>query len=149
MVQRVKALTEALEGSDVSELDLTESGTRIVIRRRLHTTVLAHAHPNGNGSRVAAGAWTHHPAEAAPPPDPGITVNAPLTGVFYAASSPSAPPFVQPGDAVHVGQVVCIIEAMKVFNEIKSEVAGIVTAVVPEPGQLVHKDAVLIRLQSS
>jgi acetyl-CoA carboxylase biotin carboxyl carrier protein len=62
---------------------------------------------------------------------------APVVGVFYAASSPGADPFVTPGARVSVGQVVCILEAMKLMNEITSEYAGVVSRVVPENGQLV------------
>ena len=82
------------------------------------------------------------------PPEPGIAVVAPLTGVFYTSSSPSSPPFIEVGDAIQAGQVVCIVEAMKVFNEIKSEVAGTVSAFVAQNGQLVQKGDALIRVKS-
>lgn len=86
-------------------------------------------------------------APAAPAPDPGIAIVAPLTGVYYSSPSPTSAPFVQVGDPVNAGQVVCIIEAMKVFNEIKSEVSGIASALVPKNGQLVQKGDALIRVK--
>jgi acetyl-CoA carboxylase biotin carboxyl carrier protein len=86
-------------------------------------------------------------AESAAPAEQGVAIVAPLTGVFYAAPSPTSSPFVQVGDTVQVGQVVCIVEAMKVFNEITSEVSGTVMAMPAQAGQLVHQGDVLIRVQ--
>ncbi|HEX9413068.1 MAG TPA: acetyl-CoA carboxylase biotin carboxyl carrier protein [Ktedonobacterales bacterium] len=151
MVSRIKALAEALEGSDVGELDLAEGGTRIVIRRRLDAPQLApHAASNGvvharRGARTRAlpDATTSPSA-----PEPTVAIVAPLTGVFYAAPSPSSAPYVQVGDTVQAGQIVCIIEAMKVFNDIKAEVSGTVTSVLARAGQLVHKGDALIRVQA-
>ena len=153
LVSRVKALAEALEGSEVSELDLTESGTRILIRRRLDGELVV---PEAPTRAVSAPARRPAPrrsraeggsAPAAVPPDPGIAIVAPLTGVYYSSPSPTSAPFVEVGDPVNAGQVVCIIEAMKVFNEIKSEVSGIVAALVPKNGQLVQKGDALIRVK--
>ena len=90
-------------------------------------------------------------AEAiAPAPDPaeaGVAIIAPLTGVFYTASSPSTDPFITIGGMVQAGAVVCIVEAMKVFNEIKSEVAGIVTSIPAANGQLVQRGDALVRIK--
>jgi len=88
-----------------------------------------------------------NPSADVPAPDPTVAIVAPLTGVFYAAASPTSLPFVQVGDTIQAGQIACIVEAMKVFNEIKSEVSGIVTALLAQPGQLVRKGDGLIRVQ--
>jgi acetyl-CoA carboxylase biotin carboxyl carrier protein len=151
-VSRVKALAEALEGSDVSELDLTESGLRILIRRQSEPVMVlsapvsaSHARANGAGHKRAA----RRTVEAAPVAEPGIAIVSPLTGVFYSSPSPSSALFVEVGQPVQAGQVVCIIEAMKVFNEIKSEVSGAVVAIVAQNGQLVQKGEALIRVQTS
>lgn len=146
-MQRIAALAEALEGSDISELDLAEGSTRIVIRRRLDPPVVALAEmsvPRAARSRRPAAARA---SESAAPAEAGVAIVAPLTGVFYAAPSPTSAPYVQIGDTVQVGQVICIVEAMKVFNEIKSEVSGKVTAMPAQPGQLVHQGDALIRVQ--
>ncbi|MGH2514916.1 MAG: acetyl-CoA carboxylase biotin carboxyl carrier protein [Ktedonobacterales bacterium] len=149
----MKALAEALEGSEVSELDLTEGGTRILLRRRLDAevvTVEAPARGVPAATRRSAprrGRAEGSGAPAAAAPDPGIAIVAPLTGVYYTTPSPTSAPFVQEGEPVNAGQVVCIIEAMKVFNEIKSEVSGIVSALVPKNGQLVQKGDALIRVK--
>lgn len=72
---------------------------------------------------------------------------APLTGVFYTASSPSAEPFAKVGDMVQAGQIICIVEAMKVFNEIKTEVSGVIASIPAQNGQLVQKGDVLVRIK--
>jgi acetyl-CoA carboxylase biotin carboxyl carrier protein len=156
LVSRVKALAEALEGSDVSELDLTEDGLRIHIKRQVEPLVALAPHPAHSSRPARASARRRASAEHAngagpdePKVEPGIAVLAPLTGVFYNAPSPTSSPFVAVGEPVQAGQVVCIVEAMKVFNEIRSEVSGQVVAIVPQNGQLVQKGEALIRVQAS
>ena len=134
----------------MSELDLTEDGVRIALRRRLETTVVVPtaqaattvraAHPGGNGAVPTAPA-APNPAEA------GVAVIAPLTGVFYMASSPTAEPFAKIGDMVQAGQIICIVEAMKVFNEIKTEVSGVVASIPAQNGQLVQRGDALVRIK--
>lgn len=148
LVSRIKALAEALEGSDVAEIDLTESGTRLYLRRSRAPETLPTRGRSGAGGRMV------RPRRARPDsaadvaaPDPGFAVLAPLTGIFYLSPSPSSAAFVEVGEPVQAGQVVCILEAMKVFNEIKCEMSGTVTAVLPKNGQLVQKGDALIRVQ--
>ncbi|HEX6818603.1 MAG TPA: biotin/lipoyl-containing protein [Ktedonobacterales bacterium] len=149
LVSRVKALAEALEGSDVSELDLTEDGARILIRRQLDAPVVT---PRGAGVPRARSQPAKRPQiESTPPAGPipeGVAIVAPLTGVFYTSASPSSPPYAAVGEPVQAGQVVCIVEAMKVFNDIKSEVSGTVTTIIAENGQLVHKGQALMRVKA-
>ena len=152
-MSRVKALAEALEGSDVSELDLTENGLRILIRRQSDGVMLVappvsapRARANGAPRRKALAKRSEADAPAA---EPGIAVVAPLTGVFYGSPSPASAAFVEVGQPVQAGQVVCIVEAMKVFNEIKSEVSGTVLSIAAKNGQLVQKGEALIRVQAS
>lgn len=145
----MKALAEALEGSDVGELDLTENGLRIHLRRRLDAMVVAlpPASATAPGSRRRPHAAADGASYAEPAPDPTVAVVAPLTGVFYASPSPTADAYVQVGEAIQPGQTVCIVEAMKVFNEIKAEVGGVVSAIVAQGGQLVQKGDALIRVK--
>ncbi len=155
LVSRVKALAEALEGSDVAELELSENGRRILLRRRTqpaaeaaHSSVavpLRRSRPRTSGA--ASGGSVDGAVGGAQAPEPTAAVVAPLTGVFYSRPSPSSPPFCQPGETVHPGQLVCIVEAMKVFNEIQCDVGGTVTAVIPKDGQLVQKGDALIRVK--
>jgi acetyl-CoA carboxylase biotin carboxyl carrier protein len=152
LVSRVKALAETLEGSDVSELDLTEGGTRVLIRRRLEGAPVEV--PVAVPRKLVQRSTRAHRAQPgraaigeAAAPNPDVAVVAPLTGVFYSSASPTSAPFVQVGDTIQAGQVACIVEAMKVFNEIKSEVSGTVTAIVAKNGQLVQKGDALIRVK--
>jgi acetyl-CoA carboxylase biotin carboxyl carrier protein len=145
-IKRVEELIQVLEGSTISELELTEAGTEIIIRRRpdmmmvsVPTQPLSLTHP---GMQVAPGSGGQPIQE-----DRNLPIISPLTGVYYIAPSPTSPPFVHPGDIVHVGQVVAVIEAMKVFNEIQSEVAGRVVEIVANNGDVVHKGDVLIRVE--
>ena len=146
LVSRVKALAEALEGTDISELDLTEDGVRIALRP-------PDAPIGVPAVQAASSVRTVRPQRAeaiAPAPDPaeaGVAIVAPLTGVFYTASSPNTDPFITIGGMVQAGAVVCIVEAMKVFNEIKSEVAGIVTSIPAANGQLVQRGDALVRIK--
>jgi len=94
-----------------------------------------------NGT-VAGAPGVAQPAAAPQVPQPGASANvkkvtAPLVGVFYASQSPDAEPFVKEGDRVEVGQTLCILEAMKLFNEITSDYAGVVARIIPENGELV------------
>ncbi|MDE3230746.1 MAG: acetyl-CoA carboxylase biotin carboxyl carrier protein [Chloroflexota bacterium] len=152
-MSRVKALAEALEGSDVSELDLTENGLRILIRRQAGTMLIAPTPTSAPRARMNGGprkaALPKRAESSAPAAEPGIAIVAPLTGVFYLSPSPSSDPFVAVGQPLQAGQVACIVEAMKVFNEIKSEVSGTVVAIVAQNGQLVQKGEALIRVQAS
>jgi acetyl-CoA carboxylase biotin carboxyl carrier protein len=145
-IKRVEELIEVLEGSTIGELELTEAGTEIIIRRRpdmmmvsVPTQQSSSAQP---GIQVAPGTDDHTVKE-----DYSIAVPAPLTGVFYSSPSPTSPPFVNIGDVVHVGQVVALIEAMKVFNEIQSEASGRVIAIVATNGKIVQKGDVLIKVE--
>jgi acetyl-CoA carboxylase biotin carboxyl carrier protein len=79
--------------------------------------------------------------------DHSVAIVAPLTGVYYAAPSPTSPPFVSVGDVVQVGQVVALVEAMKVFNEIQAEVSGRVVELVATNGNVVQKGDPLIKVE--
>jgi acetyl-CoA carboxylase biotin carboxyl carrier protein len=157
LVGRVKALAEALEGSDISDIELSEGGTKITIRRRhepeivpaLEPEMVAPRQMRSRPSRSRRSLGTAGPSASgqANAPDPGVAIIAPLTGVYYNSPSPSSAPFVEIGGTVQAGQVVCIIEAMKVFNELKSEVSGTVSAILPKNGQLVQKNDALIRVK--
>ena len=147
-IQRIEDLIQVLEGSTVGELELTEAGTHIIIRRRPDMMMVSMptqgaaiaVHPTGAALTPAA------PAPAAKE-DRSVPIVAPLTGVYYAAPSPTSPAFVTPGSMVAVGQVIALIEAMKVFNEIQSEVAGRVKEIVAVNGEVVQKGDALMKVE--
>lgn len=107
----------------------------------------------GSGSAAstvapAAGGATAEAADSAPVAGPRVKkVIAPLTGVFYRSSSPDAEAFVDAGDRVDVGDVLCILEAMKLFNEIQSDYAGTIARIIPENGELVSQGAELFWIE--
>lgn len=153
----VDRLAGLLERSDLLELEVEAGGTAITLRK-------AAALPGGPATGAAAGpagepgaprpAGPGGPTAAAAggdpePPAAGVApaaVLAPLTGIFYASPTPGSPPYVQAGQEVVVGQVIGLIEAMKLFNEIKSDRAGRVVRVVPENGTLVKARQPLIEV---
>ncbi len=150
----VDRLTAVLERSDLGELEVAAGGTTIVLRapsavERLAPVAVAApaaAEPAAtatDGQPRQAGAA----ASAAPQAPAKPSVNAPLTGIYYAAPSPGATPYVAVGDHVSVGQIIGLIEAMKLFNEIKSDLAGRVTRVCVDTGALVKAKQALIEVE--
>jgi acetyl-CoA carboxylase biotin carboxyl carrier protein len=138
-LERVEELIHILEGSSIGELELEEGDTEIIIRRQPGMVLVSSPTQGSPATGPAAGAATQHI-------DRSVAIVAPLTGVYYAAASPTTPPFVNIGDVVHVGQVVALVEAMKVFNEITATTAGRVTALPSTNGNVVQKGDVLLRI---
>lgn len=136
-LERVEELINVLEGSSIGELELTEGDIEIVIRRR--SAMVLTAAPTTSQAPVVSGS----PANGREPPPPradrSMSINSPLTGVYYSAPSPTMPPFVNIGDIIHVGQVVALVEAMKVFNEVTAEISGRVVGFVAKSGEVVQK----------
>ncbi len=143
-LERVEDLIQVLEGSSIGELELSEAGTEIIIRRQpgmvMVTAPQAQVGMPGAMPTTMAGA-------PAPKRSEGVAIAAPLTGVYYSSSSPTSPPFVNIGDVVHVGQVIALIEAMKIFNEVQAEVSGRVVAMPATTGEVVQKGDALLRVE--
>jgi acetyl-CoA carboxylase biotin carboxyl carrier protein len=136
---RVRALAEILREYDLDAIRVRvgEAEYELVQREPAPAAAIVMA-PATNGV-VAAPAASGEPAPASGATAPANVkrVTAPVVGVYYSAPSPGADPFVTVGDRVVAGQVLCILEAMKLMNEITSEFAGVVSRVIPENGQLV------------
>ena len=136
-IRKLKELVRLMVENDLSELDLQDQEETVTIKRGSAVPVVSAA-PT---PRAAAGAPAEaEPADnAAPASDAGlIPVESPMVGTFYSAANPDTPPFVQVGAAISPGTVVCLIEAMKVFNEIKAETAGTVERVLVSNGDAVE-----------
>src|SRR5687767_148114 len=145
-----RALIDRLGGDGVRELEVRQDGIRVrVVAAGASAAQAAAPIPAATPPDAPLGA----PAMASVVVAPGTaaanarTVNAPLTGVFYRSASPQSGPFVQEGSTVAVGDVIGLIEAMKLFNEIKSTVAGRVKRVIAENGKLVRAHAPLVELE--
>ena len=145
----IDRLTSLLERSDLDELEV-ESGQTGIVLRKPSALVMVGATVAGSGAPAPDSVGGSEPApralEAAPP-STTRTVKAPLTGIFYGASSPGSPAYVTVGEQIAVGHVIGLIEAMKLFNEIKSDTAGRVVRVVAETGKLVKAKQPLIEVE--
>ena len=151
LIEIVDRLAVVADGSGLAEVELSAGGTRVVVRSRSAVQgrhVVAAGAPvpptTASASPVPLPTGTK-PAPAAPPSGP--VVNAPLTGIFYAAPSPGAPAFISVGSIVAVGQPIGLIEAMKLFNEIKSDKAGRVVRIIAQDGLLVKAKSPIIEVE--
>jgi acetyl-CoA carboxylase biotin carboxyl carrier protein len=147
----IDRLATLLDRSDLTELEVEVGGTGLVLRKpaalappaaagQVVTTTIA-----GDGSVTSVAGGASAAAGGEPPARP--SVKAPLTGIFYASPAPGSAPYVAVGGEVAVGQVIGLIEAMKLFNEIKSDLAGRVVRVIPESGTLVKAKQPLIEVE--
>lgn len=163
LLDLIDRLAVLLERSDLTEIAVESGGTGLVLRK-----AVASAAPAGqvgstssadaaHGSGAPHGSGAANPANVAlgersapgrePVPSSVPSIKAPLTGLFHASPAPGTAPYVQAGGEVAVGQVIGLIEAMKLFNEIKSDLAGRVIRVVAESGALVKAKQPLIEVE--
>jgi acetyl-CoA carboxylase biotin carboxyl carrier protein len=156
LLSLVDRLAAVLERSDLGELEVAAGGTTIILRApsaverppiAAATDAAATATGPASGSAATQTAATAGSAGAASAPATRPSVKAPLTGLWYGAPSPGATPYVRVGDHVSVGQIVGLIEAMKLFNEIKSDLAGRVVRVCVDNGALVKAKQPVIEVE--
>jgi acetyl-CoA carboxylase biotin carboxyl carrier protein len=144
-LERVEEIISILESSTIAELELSEADSEIIIRRK--PGVVTASTPTQHENTSHAGSLRSLDTGRLRSSEEGVAIVAPLTGVYYAAPSPSEPPFVSVNDIIHVGQAVALIEAMKVFNEIHSEFSGRIIAITATSGNVVQKGDTLLRIQ--
>lgn len=141
-IRKVKKLIEMLEASNLGEIEIREGEESIRISRGSSAAPVAFAHmAPAAAPAMAAASPAAAPAPAvstAPNLPAGHPVTSPMVGTFYRAPSPDATPFVDIGTSVNVGDTLCIIEAMKMLNEIEADKAGVVRAILKENGQPVE-----------
>jgi acetyl-CoA carboxylase biotin carboxyl carrier protein len=148
-LKELKELIEFLEEKNIAEFEMERGDVKVRVKRSGEQTVIhSHGEPRFYAVPAAPPAAAElgavpvptAPAAAPPPPAPKPeenlhAVKSPIVGTFYEAPSPGAPPFVKVGDSVEVGQVLCIVEAMKLLNEIESDVAGEIVKKLASNGQ--------------
>jgi acetyl-CoA carboxylase biotin carboxyl carrier protein len=144
--REIKELIDLIKETDVAEIELERSGTRIRIRREKKEPVRFETREIAVAPRVEA-------REEAAPPSPAVPlesgiVRSPLVGTFYRAPGPDTRSFVEEEDRVEKGQVLCIVEAMKLMNEIEAEYSGMVREILVENGQPVEYGQPLFRIES-
>ena len=148
LIDRLAAL---LDRSDLTELEVESGGTGLVLRKpsALAPITVASVAASSPAATTMTVPSSGEPSAAGREPTPASkpSVKAPLTGIFYASPAPGTAPYVSVGGEVAVGQVIGLIEAMKLFNEIKSDLAGRVVRVVAESGTLVKAKQSLIEVE--
>lgn len=149
-LKKLEKLIGLMADNDLTEIELDDGTEKVQLKRGNPDAPVQVVAPPTQAPPAPAPA---EPASAggAPAPEPaaakGPTIDSPMVGTFYSASNPDSPPFVKPGDSVTADTVVCIVEAMKVFNEIKAEKAGKVKTVLVENGDAVEFGQALFELE--
>ncbi len=173
---QIRELLKIVAESDVDEVELEEEGVKIVVRKNAATVMVQPAQmfapygvgypppvypppgyppPVSNpppavlpGAVPAPSVTVEEPVAEAPPPETdGLLVRAPIVGTFYTAAAPGAHPFVRVGKLVHPGDVLCIIEAMKLMNEIESEMSGTIRQILVQNAEPVEYDQPLFVIE--
>ena len=152
----IKKIIKLVENSSIDELELDEEGTKIKVARNRNSGILvqtANTIPSTlqpTASQPAQQVGSVNPAAANVQPD--VTyheIRSPIVGTFYRAPSPDAEPYVEVGQSVQVGSVLCIVEAMKLMNEIESDCTGTVVNVIAENGKPVEYNQVLFLIEKA
>ncbi len=158
-VDALRQIVEILEASDITRLSWRKGRERLIIRRGPDTTTVLHQAAPGGANvspvtyevaptpRPSAPAPQAQAAAPAPAQKPGTIVTSPFVGTFYRTPAPDQPSFVEVGSPVKKGQVLCIVEAMKLMNEIEAEVAGKVAEILVENGTPVEFGQSLFRIE--
>jgi acetyl-CoA carboxylase biotin carboxyl carrier protein len=137
-LRKLKKLIDLVQESGIGEIEITEGEEKVRISRQLAQPMVM-ASPGMHPMAIPGAPATGPSATPAAPPEPkGHALKSPMVGTFYRAPSPGAPVFVEVGQSVSKGQTLCIIEAMKLLNEIESDVSGTVKAILVENGQPVE-----------
>jgi len=138
-LRKLKKLIDLVQESGISELEVTEGEEKVRIAKHLsappQSTVVSHipvAAPAATATATVAGAAADDPLPA------GHLVKSPMVGTFYRASSPGSKPFVEVGQSVNEGDTLCIIEAMKLMNEIEADASGVIKAILVDNGEPVE-----------
>jgi len=148
-IRKVKKLIELLEQSNINELEINEGDESVRISRGGTAVTYASAPAPAPVAAAPAPVAAPAPAEAAAPASEelaGHAVKSPMVGTFYASPAPDSPPFVTVGQTVAAGDVICIIEAMKMMNQIEADKAGTIGAILIEDGEAVEFDQPIVTI---
>ena len=146
-LKRVKQLVELMKTNDLTDVEIKQGDWQIILRRSSQTVMIS-------GVPMPSAPASPPPVVTAPAPVPAVpeepanttVIKSPMVGTFYAASSPDSPPFAKVGDTVSPDKTVCLIEAMKVYNEIQAECSGVIVAVLVKNGETVEFGKPLFRV---
>jgi acetyl-CoA carboxylase biotin carboxyl carrier protein len=161
-LRKLKTLIELVQESGIAELEVTEGEERVRITRTVNNPMpmmqyaapmqmaapaMAMPPPAGAAPQAAAAAAAMPAAPIAAPEPAGHQVKSPMVGTFYRSASPGSKPFIEIGSTVSAGDTICIIEAMKLMNEIESDKSGVVKAILCENGQAVEYGQPLVLIE--
>jgi acetyl-CoA carboxylase biotin carboxyl carrier protein len=151
-IRKVKKLIELIEASDVAEIEIHEGEESVRISRSCNVAPQVISAPGYAAQPMQISAEAAAPAATAmetaePAEPPGHLIRSPMVGSFYRAASPASAAFVEEGQQVSAGETVCIIEAMKILNQIESDVTGVVKKILVENGQPVEYDQPLFVIE--
>lgn len=136
-LRKLKTLIDLVSESNISELEIAEADGKVRIVKASAPAVLAPS-PAAFAAAIAPAAFAPAPVEAEPVADLANMVKSPMVGTFYRSASPGSDAFIELGSVVKIGDPVCIIEAMKIMNEIEADVAGTIREILCENGQAVE-----------
>jgi acetyl-CoA carboxylase biotin carboxyl carrier protein len=151
-IRKIKKLIELLEESNIGELEIKEGEESVRIARNSGTTQYftapapAYAAPAAPAAAPIAAAPMAAPSAPAAPVTSGHVVKSPMVGTFYRSPSPGSPSFIEVGKTVKAGDVICIIEAMKMMNQIEADKSGVIEAILVEDGNPVEFDQPLVTI---
>lgn len=149
-IRKIKKLIELLEESNINELEITEGEESVRISRGVNAAPVMHvAQPYAAAPVPAAAPVAAAPVAASPAPAPeyaGHQIKSPMVGTFYRSPAPGASAFVEVGQAVKAGEVVCIVEAMKMMNQIEADKSGTISAILVDDGAPVEFDQPLFNI---
>jgi acetyl-CoA carboxylase biotin carboxyl carrier protein len=152
--KEIKKLIELVEGSTISELVVSRFGKKVSIRKNLGNApvpispqIVAVPTPEVEAKAPSVEAPAPKQKEAEAPDSNVVEIKSPMVGTFYRSPAPEADPYIQEGDIVTANQVLCLIEAMKLMNEIESEIRGRIIEIVAENGKPVEYDQVLFKIE--
>lgn len=148
-IKKLQELIDCVSGSSLTYFEFEENGTKIVMKKECETVVIKDkpiVERTISVDKVEEEVKTKEVKKEIEIKDE-IVVKSPMVGTFYSAPSPDAPPFVEVGKRVKKGDILCIIEAMKIMNEIEAEIDGVVAAVCAQNGDMVEYGQALFRIQ--
>ena len=146
-LRKLKTLIDLVSDSNVSELEITEAEGKVRIVKGGGAVMQAYAAPAPQSALAQAALEVPAATVAAPPAIAEHVVKSPMVGTFYLSASPGAKPFVEVGDSIKAGETICIIEAMKILNEIEADKSGTVSRILCVNGQAVEYGQPLFEIE--
>ncbi|UOB19714.1 acetyl-CoA carboxylase biotin carboxyl carrier protein [Macrococcus armenti] len=144
-LDQIKALVEMIDASNLTELNYEDKDLKLKLKKE--TIVQQASVPVQEIKEVTTPVIQQKAHETSDVTESGLTINAPMVGTFYKSPSPEADPYVKVGDKVSNDSIVCILEAMKLFNEIQAEVSGEIVEILVEDGQMVEYGQPLFKVK--